>query len=96
MALDAMGEEPGMGMMDMGGDEPPESGPMDDFETEIRSAFPDNDWTPDRVMAMKEAIRLCLEEDQAGGYEDEKPSGPPKKGGAGLALIFEGPKKKGG
>jgi hypothetical protein len=73
------------------GDEP--SGPLDEFETEIRAAFPDNDWTPDRVMAMKEAIRLCLEQDKEGGYDD-KP--PPKKGGdAGLALIFEGPKKKG-
>lgn len=85
--------EPMMGDGMMGSDSEMDSGPMDEFETEIRSAFPDNDWTPERVMAMKEAIRLCMEKDEAGGYDEEKP--PPKKGGSGLALIFEGPKKKG-
>ena len=95
MALDSMGKEPGMGMMDMGDDESPESesGPMDEFETEARAAFPDEQWTPERVMAFKEAIRLCLEKDEAGGY-DEKP--PAKGSGEGLALIFGGPKKKAG
>ncbi|HEX6275787.1 MAG TPA: hypothetical protein VFZ53_22250 [Polyangiaceae bacterium] len=91
MALDDMAASDDMGL---GGEEPTE--PMDEFETEIRAAFPDNDWSPDRVMAMKEAIRLCLEEDKSGGYDDEKPAGPPAKGGSGLALIFGGPKKKGG
>lgn len=92
MALDLaeedapLGESPPMGLGE-------ESGPLDEFETEIRAAFPDNDWTPERVMAMKEAIRLCLEEDQAGGYD--KP--PPKKGdGADLAIVFGGPPKKKG
>ena len=90
MALDdAMGDM-GMGL----GDEE-SSGPMDPFETEIRAAFPDNDWSPDRVMAMKEAIKLCLEEDKGGGYDE--PAKPPKKGGDALALVFEGPRsKKGG
>jgi len=92
MALDSMSEDMGMDM-DMGGEESPESGPVDEFTTEIRSAFPAEDWTPDRVLAMKEAIKLCLEQDKAGGY-DSPP--PPKKGGSGLALIFEGSKKKGG
>ena len=72
------------------GDEEP-SGPLDEFETEIRAAFPDNDWTPERVMAMKEAIRLCVEKDAAGGYG--KP--PPKKGdGPDLAIVFGEAEKK--
>lgn len=90
MALDDMPASDDMGL---GGEEPSE--PMDEFETEIRSAFPDNDWTPDRVMAMKEAIRLCLKEGEAGGYD--KPAGPPKKDGLDMALIFpKANSKKGG
>ncbi len=92
MPLDAMGREPGA--PDYEG-APGESGneSLDEFETEIRAAFPDNDWTPEKVMAMKEAIKICVAKDEAGGYDDKGP--PPKKGDAGLALIFEGPKKKG-
>jgi hypothetical protein len=71
---------------------PEESGPVDEFETEIRSAFPDEAWTPERVMAFKEAIKLCVEADEAGEYEDGP---PPKKGPSGLALILGAPKKKG-
>jgi hypothetical protein len=78
------------------GDEPAGSDPMasaapvDDFTAAIQEAFPDNDWTPERSAAMKEAIRLCVEKDEAGGY------GPPPGGGKGdsLALIFGEPKKK--
>lgn len=88
MALDALAEEPGAGLGVS--DEPESSGPLDEFETEIRAAFPDNDWTPERVMAMKEAIKICVEKDEEGGYGDK-----PKKDPA-LALIFGGPKKKGG
>lgn len=82
---------PDMPMPMMGADDEPSSEPVDEFETEVRSAFPKEDWTPERVMAFKEAIKLCLESDQAGDYGDRP---PPKKGGSGLALIFEGPKKK--
>lgn len=98
MALDLpaedapLGDSPdsGIGLMS----EKP-SGPMDEFETEIRAAFPDNDWTPERVMAMKEAIRLCLEKDEAGEYGGGGP--PPKKGaGPDLAIVFGGPPKKKG
>ncbi len=66
-----------------------DEGPVDAFETEIRSAFPNEDWTPDRVMALKEAIKICVEADENNEYD--KP--PPKKGGSGLALIFGAPKK---
>lgn len=76
--------------MGLGGEEP--SGPIDEFETEARAAFPEKEWTPEQVMAFKEAIRLCLEQDQAGGYE--KP--PPKKGDVDLAVVFGGPEKKKG
>jgi len=65
--------------------------PMDDFGMAISEAFPDNSWTPEKLDAMKEAIRLCLDEDQAGGYDDA-PAKP--KGDDALALIFEGPPAK--
>jgi hypothetical protein len=70
----------------MGEDAPAE---LDDFGMAIQEAFPDNDWTPARLGAMKEAIRLCLDKDEAGEYGDEEP-----KSGKGLALIFGGPEKK--
>jgi hypothetical protein len=55
----------------------------DEVATELSHAFPDEDWTEDRVMAFKEAVRLCKEHDEA-----------PKKGKKqkgkkdSLALIF--------
>lgn len=67
-----------------------DGGELDDFGMAITEAFPDNDWTPDRLAAMKEAIRLCLEQDKAGGYDE----GPKDKGKSGLALIFGAPEKK--
>ena len=82
-------------MMDMGAmaEEPsaPEAAPeaTDDFAAAAGEAFPDIAGDPARLEALKTAIRLCLEEDQAGGYEgadDKKPGG--------LALVFgAGPKK---
>ncbi len=83
MALDALDEG-------LGEDTAEPAGPLDEFETEIRSAFPNEDWTPERVMAMKEAIKLCVAADEAGEYGEKS---PPKKGDAGLALIFGAPKK---
>lgn len=71
--------------------EPPPSGP---FEDAISEAFPEVEWTPAKIDALKEAIRVCYREDEAAE------SGPPSKGpvggsGKGLALIFgAGPKKK--
>lgn len=68
-----------------------DGGDLDDFGMAITEAFPENDWTPERLSAMKEAIRLCLEKDEAGEYDEG-----PKKGGkeGGLALIFGAPEKK--
>ena len=60
---------------------------LDDFSAAISEAFPDQTWDEDRLAAMKEAIRICVEKDQAGGYGEK----PKEKGG--LALIF-GPKPK--
>jgi hypothetical protein len=57
----------------------------DDFSSAVQEAFPKEDWDEDRLAALKEAIRLCVE-------KDEEPS---KKPGS-LALIFGmKPKKKG-
>lgn len=77
----------GMGMMgeDMGG------GMRDDFTAAAEEAFPDMAGQPERISALKDLVRICLEEDQAGGYGDEKTKEKPK---GGLALIFGAPKKK--
>jgi hypothetical protein len=58
--------------------------PLDEFGSAIREAFPDNDWTPDRVAAMKEAIKLCVATDEAGGYEGGE------TGGDEFSAIFGG------
>ena len=63
-------------------------GPDDDFTAAIKEAMPDADWTPERVDAMRSAIRFCIESD----YED-KPK-EPGKDRSGLALIFGGPPGK--
>lgn len=84
----------GMGASMMGeeesGESPVPSLPSDPFELEATTFLDDALPMPERITALKEAIRLCLEEDQAGGYDSDKPKG----GDAGLALIFEGGGKK--
>lgn len=67
----------------------PIGGMRDDFTAAAEEAFPDIAGDPARIEALKSAIRICLEDDQAGGYGDEK-----EKPKGGLALIFGGPKKK--
>lgn len=70
-------------MMDKGEDDYGES--EDEFGSAIREAFPDEDWDDDRLAAMKEAIRICVEKDE----------GPPSGKPGSLALIFGAkPKKK--
>jgi hypothetical protein len=69
----------------------PVGGMRDDFTAAAEEAFPDMAGQPARVSALKDLVRICLEEDQAGGYGDEKKEKP--KGG--LALIFGSPKGKG-
>jgi hypothetical protein len=77
-------ESLGMPMEGMGG-------MRDDFTAAAEEAFPDMAGQPERVSALKDLVRICLEEDQAGGYGDEKTKEKPK---GGLALIFGSPKKK--
>ncbi len=90
-----------MGMM--GGDEssemPPLGGemgsaeepfePADEFEREAADFLDESLPMASRMMALKEAIKLCAEEDKAGGYG--KPSEGPKTG---LALVFGDKEKK--
>jgi hypothetical protein len=88
-----MGPPAGAGMDDMGSDESTEPGgeePADDFEREAFDAMDDSLPKKSRAMALKEAIRMCLEKDEAGGYGGDE--GKPKSG---LALILGPPKKKG-
>jgi len=67
----------------------------DDFETALREAWPNEDWTPDRVGAAREAFRIAGEPEM-----EEEPMGPPPEGGPGpkkgvdLALVFGGAPKK--
>lgn len=94
MPIDEFGKDTpsgGLGLGELEDAEPKE--PLDEFGTEVSSAFPAEDWTPERLMALKEAIKLCLESDKAGEYGPE----PKKKGPIDLALVFPGgPKKKAG
>jgi len=68
-----------------------DSAPTDPFDIEADTFLDDSLPMPDRRAALKEAIRLCMDEDKAGGYG----GGPPGGGkGDSLALIFGEPKKK--
>jgi hypothetical protein len=84
-----------MPMDDMPMDSEPsaEYEPKDDEERAYVEAFPDNAWDENRMAAMKEGVRLCVEKNAGGEYSEPEP--PSKsKGGSGLALIFGEPKKK--
>jgi hypothetical protein len=72
--------------------EPEGEEPADDFEREAFDFMDDSLPKATRAMALKEAIKLCMDKDYGtgGGGSEGKP-----KGGSGLALIFGGaPKKK--
>jgi hypothetical protein len=102
----AGGRPAGAGMSNLGGavlsdeDEKEVSTyePQNDEERAFAEAFPDNDWSEDRMAAFKEGIRLCFERHSAGDYggdegmSEEPPSDSGGKGG--LALLFGEPKKK--
>lgn len=84
------------------GDEPDaaepdgDEAPLGPFGDAIKEAFPDQDWTPDKLDALKEAIRVCYHEDEAGesGGGGLPPKGPPGGSGKGLAIVFGGAPKK--
>lgn len=96
----AMGMDMGMGG-DIGGSvdtdmPPPEDDfgayePKDEFEREAKDFLDDTKPMGERLLALKEAIKICSEED----YAAESADGPEKKSGSGLALVFGAPKKKG-
>jgi hypothetical protein len=93
-------DDMGMGAPDTGmepdmGDEATESEgfePKDDFEREAKDFLDDSLPMETRIDALREAVKLCMDEDYGGG-EGGSSSGEKKPAG-GLALIF-GPKKKG-
>ena len=82
MAMMAEPEDDGLGAPEA--DDTP-----DEFGQAVMESFPENAWTPERLESFKTAIKLCLDQDDAGEYEEEKKPG-------GLALVFggAGPKKK--
>jgi hypothetical protein len=70
-----------------GGGDDSEGG--DDYMSLAKEAFPDDDWTPERVSALKTLVKLCA----GGGDEPDADDGDDAKK-PGLALIFGGPPKK--
>lgn len=62
-----------------------------DFRSAIEAAFPAEEWDDDRLAAMKDAIKLCLEADEA---EADEPPEDDGKGKSLLAIAFGAPKKK--
>ena len=62
--------------------------PKDEFEREAKDFLDDTKPMGERLMALKEAIRICSEKDYGSSS-----SGSGDKGG-GLAMIFGAPKKK--
>lgn len=73
------------------GDSPDDyGGEEDEFATAVREAFPDSEWDEDRLAAFKEAIRICVQNDEGGS--EPKPKGK----GVDLAIVFGGPKRKKG
>ena len=93
-------EDMGMGsdMGAMGGDEASESDgfePKDDEEREIKDFMDESLPMPDRVSALQEAIRLCVEKHVSpDSLKDYGSSEGGEKPGGGLAMIFGAPKKK--
>lgn len=65
----------------------------DEFQTAIAEAFPGEEWGPDRLAALKEAIRICAREDR-GKEEEPADDGGEDKGKSLLAIAFGSPKKK--
>lgn len=56
-----------------------------EFADAVSEAFPDDDWDDDKLSALKEAIRICVENDEGGGSAGGKHPA--------LALIFGGKPK---
>ena len=88
MGGDESSEMPPLGG-EMGGAEEPFE-PADEFEREAVDAFDDSLPMASRMLALKEAIRLCVEQDKAGGYKAPGGAGPK----TGLALVFGDKEKK--
>ena len=65
----------------------------DDFEAALREAWPNEDWTPERVSSAREAFSLASEPDEEPEEEMGPARGPGPKKGVDLALIFGEPKK---
>jgi hypothetical protein len=64
------------------GDNPAEE--SDEYMQAAQEAFPDDDWTPERIDALKALIKLCM--DNGGDM------GAPKKGHTLIEMMFGGDK----
>ncbi len=73
-----------------GSDDSTESEYGGGFAEAIQEALPDQEWSEDRLAAMKEAIRLCVEKDTGGDMMGKGKMGKPGS----LAIVFGGNKPK--
>lgn len=63
----------------------------DELKQAAAEAFPDDDWSDDRLASLKTLIKLCSGKDYSAGDADAGDEGDDKH--AGLALLFGKPKK---
>lgn len=59
-----------------------------------REAFPDEDWTDERLSALTDLIHACMDKMDHGEMGKGKMGSKKEKGMGGLALVFGAPKKK--
>ena len=60
----------------------------DEYKQAAEEAFPDEDWTPERVDALKALVKLCM-----GGADSDDAGASDDKHKATLAMIFGGKPK---
>jgi hypothetical protein len=65
------------------GDAPDDEGSESELKQAAEEAFPDEDWSPERLDALKALMKLCM-----GEYGSDKPEKPM------LSLLFGGKPKK--
>lgn len=72
-------------------DESPE-GESSELKQAAEEAFPDEDWSPERLASLKALMKLCMNEYGEGEHESD--GGGSGKHGPILSLLFGGKPKK--
>lgn len=74
------------------GDESP-GAESPELKQAAEEAFPDEEWSPERLASLKALMKLCMDEYGEGDHEDSGGAGPDKHGPI-LSLLFGGKPKK--